>query len=96
MKQLRRSQSKARLISPATLALAVGLAAWAATALAGDPVPGVDVELGKNPGRVVASTPTNKDGIHQFTGLAPGKHDMSVAGQRVQTIVNNPRAARKA
>jgi hypothetical protein len=69
MKQLRRSQSKARLIAPAALALAVGLAGWDAAALAGEPIDGVDDKLGKNPGGSVASTPTNNNRTILFTGL---------------------------
>lgn len=138
MEKPRRSQSRAWPVSPAALALAVGLAGWGAAALAGEPIDGVDDKLGKNPGGSVVSTPTNnigtiqftglertapnpgggaeslpgiatpiagipvglegdpdgsvvstptnKDGTYQFIGLAPGKYNLSVAGQRVQAI----------
>lgn len=87
MEKPRRSQAKAWQLSPAALALAVGLAGWGAAALAtNDPIPGVDIEVKKNPGGIVVSAPTNKDGTYQLTGLAPGKYDFSIAGQRVQTI----------
>lgn len=48
MKQAHKMQAVKRLFSPAVLALA--LLCWSSTALAGDPIPGVDVNLGKNPG----------------------------------------------
>lgn len=87
MEKPRRSRSRAWPVSPAALALAVGLAGWGAAALAtNNPIPGVDIIVKKDPGGIVASTPTNKDGTYQFIGLAPGKYDLSVAGQRVQAI----------
>ncbi|UUZ67833.1 carboxypeptidase-like regulatory domain-containing protein [Polaromonas sp. P2-4] len=58
-----------------------------AAALAGDPIPGVDVKLGKNPGgSIMVSAATGADGAYQFKGLAPGNYDLFVGGQRVQTI----------
>lgn len=87
MEKPRRSRSRVWSVSPAALALAVGLAGWGAAALAtNNPIPGVDIIVKKDPGGIVASTPTNKDGTYQFIGLAPGKYDLSVAGQRVQAI----------
>jgi len=74
--------------SSAALALLVGLALLlpGAAALAGEPIPGVDIYLGKNPGGNPVAAPTGADGTYQFKGLAPGKYDLSIAGQRVQTI----------
>ena len=75
--------------SSAALALLVGLALAfpGPAALAGDPIPGVDVKLGKNPGGgIIVSAPTGRDGVYQFKGLAPGRYDLSIAGTLVQTI----------
>lgn len=71
-----------------TRVLLVGLALAfpGSAALAGEPIPGVDIYLGKNPGGNPISVPTNKNGAYKFTGLAAGKYDLSVGGQRVQTI----------
>lgn len=80
---------KSTRFSPAARALVLGLALLlpGAAALAGDPIPGVDVKLGKNPrGSIIASAPTGADGAYQFNGLAPGNYDLFVGGQRVQTI----------
>lgn len=41
----------------------------------GDPIPGVDVKLGRNPGgQLVTSTQTNSNGEYQFTGVAYGNY----------------------
>ena len=75
--------------SPATRALIVGLALLlpGAAALAGEPIPGIDVKLGKNPGGgSIINAPTGADGAYQFKGLAAGEYDLSVGEQRVQTI----------
>lgn len=74
----------------AALALLVGLAlllpGMAALATS-NPIPGVDIIVKKNPGPSMAVTvPTDADGAYQFKGLAPGKYDLSVTGQPVQTI----------
>lgn len=78
-----------KTFSPTALALALGLAlAFPGTvALAtSNPIPGVDIIVKKNPGGIAVSVPTGADGAYKFTGLAAGKYDLSVGGQRVQTI----------
>ena len=54
--------------------------------LAGEPIPGVDVNLGKNPGGIVASSKTDKQGNFHFDKLPTGDYELIVDGQRVQTI----------
>ncbi|GEM_PF-2998170 len=55
--------------------------------LRGEPIAGVDVNLGKNPGgSIVITSPTDQNGFYRFTGLTPGTYDLSIAGQRVETI----------
>ncbi|MCK9285903.1 MAG: carboxypeptidase-like regulatory domain-containing protein [Rhodocyclaceae bacterium] len=69
------------------LAVTLALTCWGSTALATqDPIPGVDIIVKKNPGGIPLSAPTNNDGTYKFTGLAPGKYDLSVAGKHVQTV----------
>ncbi|MCF8470332.1 MAG: carboxypeptidase regulatory-like domain-containing protein [Parvibaculum sp.] len=46
--------------------------------LAGEPIPGVDVNLGKNPGGIVASAPTDKDGAFHFTRLPAGEYTLTL------------------
>jgi hypothetical protein len=76
-----------RLSTALALVLGLALAFPGPAALAGGPIPGVDVKLGKNPGgSIMFTAPTGKDGTYQFEGLAPGNYDLSVAGERVQTI----------
>ena len=55
---------------------------------ANDPIPGVDIIVEKNPpGHSIAvSAPTGSDGTYKLNGLEPGNYDLSIAGQRVQTI----------
>jgi hypothetical protein len=60
---------KRTLISRLIMAL-VGLVFTASTAFAGDPIPGLDVKLGKN-GRVIATETTSQSGMVTFTGLTP-------------------------
>jgi hypothetical protein len=54
--------------------------------MAGEPIPGVDVNLGKNPGGGIITTPTGADRTYQFKGLVAGSYDLIVGGQRVQTL----------
>ena len=75
--------------SSATLALIVGLALLlpGAAALAiGEPIPGIDIVVRKNPGGNIINAPTGSDGTYQLQGLAPGNYDLSVGGKRVQTL----------
>ncbi len=52
-----------------------------------NPIPGVDIIVKKNPGHDYPITvPTDKNGTYKFTGLAAGNYDLSVGGQRVQTV----------
>lgn len=55
--------------------------------IVGDPIPGVDVKLGKDPGGgIVASSKTDKQGAFHFDKLPAGKYTLVIAGQRMQTI----------
>lgn len=78
--------------SSAALALAAGLvlACWGSTAQAiGEPIPGIDIVvkcLGCRPPVHGISAPTGSDGTYEFTGLAAGEYDLSIAGRRVQAI----------
>lgn len=77
-----------KTFSPTALALALGLAlAFPVAAMASNkPIPGIDIVVKKSPGGIAVSVPTGADGAYKFTGLAAGKYDLSVGGQRVQTI----------
>ncbi len=45
----------------------------------GDPIPGVDVKLGKNPGgQLIASTSTGSNGMYNFTNLVDGNYTIYV------------------
>ncbi|HQQ63174.1 MAG TPA: carboxypeptidase-like regulatory domain-containing protein [Pseudomonadales bacterium] len=59
----------------------LALSLFSVIAFAGEPIPGVDVNLGKNPGGAIVTTRTGKDGSFKFTGLTPGKYDLRVKGQ---------------
>lgn len=48
----------------------VGLVLTSSPVFAGDPIPGLDVKLGKN-SRVVATETTGQNGMVTFTGLKP-------------------------
>lgn len=68
---------------------AVFLGLFASRALAiGDPIPGIDIVVKKNPGgqKHPISVSTNKDGTYEFKGLTPGNYDLLIDGHRVQTI----------
>ena len=75
---------KKEIRSPAVRALAVvvGLALLLpGLALAGDPIPGVDVKLGKNPGgSIVASSQTDSQGNFHFDKLPAGNYTLKLPG----------------
>lgn len=79
-------------LSSAARALVVGLALvlpGAAALAIGEPIPGIDIVvkcLGCKPPFHGIPAPTGADGAYQFKGLAPGRYELSIAGQLVQTI----------
>ena len=56
-------------------------------ALAGEPIPGVDVDLGKNPGGSVAKVKSDANGNYQFSKLAPGNYDLCIADEPCKSVV---------
>jgi hypothetical protein len=58
----------------ASLAMALLLGISAAPALAGDPVPGIDVSLEQIPGGVTRTTKTDSTGRYVFDRLPPGTY----------------------
>lgn len=68
------SRSSAALIALVGLALAIS----ATVALAGEPIPGVDVKLGKNPGGALVAV-ASSDAAGRFTArvAAPGRYTVS-------------------
>lgn len=60
-----------KLISRIAIAF-LALMFIASTALAGEPIPGIDVKLGKN-GRTVATETTGQNGMVKYTGLTPNE-----------------------
>lgn len=48
--------------------------------LAGEPIPGVDVELGKNPGGIIAVVRTGADGKFDFKNLPEGNYTLKLPG----------------
>lgn len=75
-----------KTFSLTALALALALAFPGAAMASNKPIPGIDIVVKKSPGGIAVSVPTGADGTYKFTGLAAGKYDLSVGGQRVQTI----------
>lgn len=59
-----------RTVISSLLAAILGLALMSTEAYAGDPIPGIDVKLGRN-GRMVATETTGQNGMVTFTGLTP-------------------------
>ena len=76
------------------LALAgVAFASLGSSAMAGDPIPGLDVKLGKNPGGIiVAHTTTGSDGKFVFSNLDAGKYQLSVTGPQSKSFINTTRS----
>lgn len=54
--------------------------------LAGDPIPGVDVKLGKNPGGIVASSRTDSQGNFHFDNLPAGNYELILPGLPSQLL----------
>lgn len=76
-------------LSPLMRALVAGLGmtVWSSIAIAGSvPLPDIKVVVRKHSGGIAHVTRTNKDGIYKFTGLMPGKYDLTIVGKRVQAI----------
>lgn len=65
---------------PSHFAIAVAAAALtiSSAALAGVPLKGVDVKLGKNPGGGVASRTTGPDGVADFGQMPAGSYTVTV------------------
>jgi len=72
-------RSSATLIGLASLALAIS----ATAAMAGEPIPGVDIELGKNPGGI-AVVVASSDTAGRFTARVaePGRYTVSFVCKR--------------
>lgn len=66
----------------------VALALAATPVLAGAPLKGVDVKLGRNPGGMVAARTTGGDGSFDFGVLPKGRYVMSFAGAGGAAVVN--------
>ena len=70
-------------------ALACAVLLLAATAaMAGDPIPGVDVNLGKNPGGNAITATTDADGRIVFKGLTPGDYELVIDGPSLVAAIN--------
>jgi hypothetical protein len=90
MNYYRLSKSTAKEFQFTLLTLAVGLACWSSVALAGNPIPGVDVNLGKNPGGIMARTKTDKNGLYQFNKLAPGTYELCIGDKPCKSVIVGP------
>ncbi|MDP1939038.1 MAG: carboxypeptidase-like regulatory domain-containing protein, partial [Gallionella sp.] len=52
----------------------------------GEPIAGVDVKLGKNPGGSIAVVRTGKDGSFEFKKLPQGNYTLTISGQPSQSL----------
>lgn len=59
-------------------------------ALAGEPIPGVDVNLGKDPGGIVASSNTDNQGNFHFDKLPAGNYTLKLPGLPDQSLTVGP------
>lgn len=67
-------ERKKKILPSAALALAIGLVSmFGSAAMASDPIPGVDVKLGKNPGGII-SVPTDGAGRFTLRVTEPGQY----------------------
>src|ERR1035437_8362204 len=74
---------------------AVFLGLCASSALASDPIPGVDVKLGRNPGGIMFSNATTDSaGKFVFDNLAAGKYVLTVNPpiNNTKTLINTTRS----
>lgn len=64
-----------------------------APAFAGEPIPGVDVKLGKNPGgSIVARTTSDKAGRFVFENLTAGQYELIVTPSQTKASINTTRS----
>jgi hypothetical protein len=73
------SPSRIHRFSQAAVAGALGIMLAATPALAGAPLKGVDVKLGKNPGGSAAARTTNASGKADFGILVAGEYYVIIA-----------------
>ena len=62
-------------------------ALFASAALAGAPLKGVDVKLGRNPGGMAAARTTDGDGRADFGVLPAGQYTVSVASRKTAHLI---------
>ena len=71
-------------------ALFLGL--FAGSASAGDPIPGLDVKLGKNPGGQGIHATTDSSGHFVFENLAAGTYTLAAAAPQTRVQINTTRS----
>jgi hypothetical protein len=71
----------------------IALALMAAPLLAGAPLKGIDVKLGRNPGGSVAARTTASDGSFDFGILPKGRYVITLAGAAGSAVINLKGAA---
>jgi hypothetical protein len=59
---------------------------------ASDPIPGVDVKLGRNPGGIIAKVTTDKDGRFVFDSLVAGSYVLSVDAPQTRQLISTTRS----
>lgn len=89
MNRALRIHGRLALLSVATILF---VPAFASAFTRGDPIPGLDVKLGKNPGGIIATGKTGADGKFVFDNLAPGKYVVSFAQPQTRAMVSTTRS----